>query len=328
MQPDRLKRRELLSLLGGAWMWPLAARAQQPGRMRLIGWLDGFDDKTFTAALLEGLVERGWVDGRNLKIERRLGLGDPDRLRTLAAELVSLTPEVLVAGGAATAHALQRATQTIPIILTGGGDPVANGLVKDIARPDKNVTGFSSSEPTISGKWLELLKDVAPNVARVAVVFKPEVAPTAANYIAVIRSAARAISVKIVETPFHDAIELVRSIDAFATEPNGALLMLPPPGLPERTIILGLAVQHRMPAIYPSRILAAEGGLVSYNTDTADLHRRAASYVDRILRGGKVADLPVQFPTKYRLVVNLKTAKAIGLEVPPMLLARADEVIE
>jgi putative tryptophan/tyrosine transport system substrate-binding protein len=197
-----------------------------------------------------------------------------------------------------------------------------------ITRPEGNATGFSSSEPTIGGKWLELLKEAAPSVARVAVVFNPEIAPTAQKYFAAIEPAARTLSVQTISVPFREAIELVRSIDTFAAEPNGGLLILPPPLIPHRSTILKLAAQHRLPAIYSNRALAVEGGLISYNSDLVDQHRRAASYVDRILRGANVANLPVQFPTKYNLVVNVKTAKAIGLTIPESFLLHADELIE
>jgi putative ABC transport system substrate-binding protein len=328
-----MRRREFLGLVCSAAAWPLAARAQQDGRVRLIGWLDAFDESStgsqvVSTALREGLAKLGWIEGRNLKIEHRFGNADANRMRASVRDLVSHAPEVIVAGSAAITRALQQATQTIPIVFTGGGDAAVNGLVKNIARPEGNTTGFSSSEPTAGGKWLELLKEAAPRLTRVAIVFNPEFAPTAPNYIASIESAARTLSVQTVKVPFRDAVELVRSIDAFAAEPNGGLLMLPPPSIADRTTILKLAAHHRLPAMYPQRTLAVDGGLISYATDTADQTRRAASYVDRILHGAKVADLPVQFPTKYQLVVNVKTAKAIGLTIPEAFLLQADELIE
>src|SRR5215472_512319 len=287
-----MKRREFITLLGGATAaWPVAARAQQDGRVRLIGWLDGYDERAITAALLGGLAKLGWIEGRNLKIERRVGVGDQNRMQGSATELVSLTPDVIVAGGAAATRAAQRETQSIPIVFAGGGDPAATGLVKNIARPEGNVTGFSSSEPTIGSKWLELLKEAAPRISRVAIVFNPDIAPTSQKYIVAIESAADTLSVQIVKMLFRDAVDLVRSIDAFAREPNSGLLMLPPALIPDRVTILRLASQHHLPAIYPQRILAVEGGLISYNSDVADQHGRAATYVDRILRGGNVADL-------------------------------------
>jgi putative ABC transport system substrate-binding protein len=328
-----VRRREFFGLVGGAAAWPTVARAQQDERVRLIGWLDAYDESStgsqvIRTALREGLAKLGWIEGRNLKIDQRFGTPDGNRMRASAMDLVSHAPEVIVAGGAAITRALQQATQTIPIIFTGGGDAAVNGLVKNIARPEGNITGFSSAEPTAGGKWLELLKEAAPRLTRIAIVFNPEFAPTAPNYIVSIEAAARTISVQTVKVPFRDAVELVRSIDAFAAEPNGGLLMLPPPSIADRSTILKLAAQHRLPAMYPQRTLAVEGGLISYAADVADQTRRAASYVDRILHGAKVADLPVQFPTKYQLVVNMKTAKEIGITIPEVFLLHADELIE
>jgi len=334
MQFDELRRREFVALLGGAaFAWPLAARAQQPDRMRRIGWLDQYDERAPEAqairkALREGLAALGWIESRNLKIDERFAAADLNRIRAYAAELVALAPEVLVTPSAVPTRALQRATQTIPIVFTGGGDPAANGLVSNIARPEGNTTGFSGGEVTTAGKRLELLKEAAPFVSHVLIVFKPEVAPTAPNYIASIEAAARPLAVETVKLPFHDAVDLVRSIDAFAAPPNGGLLMLPPPLVADRITFLKLAIQHRLPAIYSARALAVEGGLIAYSSDLVDQSRRAASYVDRLLRGAKVADLPVQFPTKYQLVVNMKTASAIGLTIPEAFLLHADELIE
>jgi putative ABC transport system substrate-binding protein len=330
-----MRRREFITLLGGAaataW-WPLAAWAQQTGGLRRIGWLDGAAGSDEYSqinrdAFREVLPKLGWIEGRNLKFDHRGG-NDVNRLRVAAAELVSLAPDVIVAGGAAPTRALQLATQIIPIVFTGGGDAAANGLVKNISRPEGNTTGFSSAEPTVGGKWLELLKEAAPRVTRVAIVFNPDFGPTAPNYIASIEAAARTLGVQTVKVLFREAVELVRAVDAFATEPNGGLLMLPPPSITESATIIKLAAQHGLPAIYPQRGLAVEGGLISYSTDIVDQNRRAASYVDRLLRGTKVADLPVQFPTKYELVVNVKTAKAIGLTIPEAFLLHADELIE
>ncbi len=329
-----MRRRQFISLLGGAAAaWPLAARAQQGERVRRVGWLDAGNEsdpvsQTNRAALGEALTKLGWIDGRNLKVDLRFGAGDANRMRASAAELVALAPDVIVTSGAAATLALQQATQTIPLVFTGGGDAVINGLVQNIARPEGNTTGFSSSESTVGGKWLELLKEAAPGLARVAIVFNPELARASPSYLASIEPAARTLAVQTVKAPFRDAVELVRSIDAFAAEPNGGLLMLPPPFIADRAAVLKLAAQHRLPAIYPQRALAAEGGLLSYGADPVDQYRRTASYVDRILRGAKIADLPVQFPTKYKLVVNLKTAKAIGLTIPEPFLLHADELIE
>jgi putative tryptophan/tyrosine transport system substrate-binding protein len=297
--------------------------------VRRIGWLDGGIDegsRASRAALAQGLAALGWIGGRNLKTEQRFGGGDADRIRTAAAELVSLAPDLIVVFGAAPTRALQHATQTIPIVFTAAGYAAAIGLVKDIVHPEGNTTGFSSTEPTLGGKWLELLKQAAPQLKRVAVEFNPELAPSAPRYLGSIEPAARTLSVHVIRLAFADSIELVRGIDAFAAEPNGGLLVLPPPVILET--IIKLAAQHRLPAIYSQRALATEGGLLAYGTDYVDQHRRAATYVDRILGGAKVSELPVQFPTKYLLTINVNTAKAIGLVIPEAFLLQADELIE
>ena len=247
-------------------------------------------------------------------------------MQAAARELVSLSPRVVVAGGASPARAAQQATQTIPIVFTGGGDAAVIGLVKNIGRPEGNITGFSNSEPAIGGKWLELLKAAAPHVTRVAIAFNPDLGPTAPSYIASAEAAALTHSMQTVKVPFHNAVELVRSIDTFAEEPNGGLMLLPPS--PLRPTVLQLAAQHRLPAIYSLKAMTSDGGLLSYSTDLAEQNRRAASYVDRLLRGAKISDLPVQLPTKYQLVVNVKAAKAIGLAIPEVFLLQADELIE
>lgn len=326
-----MRRREFIAGLVGATAGSVAARAQQGGRTVLIGWLDGQDEsdsvsRAVRAALRDGLAKLGWIEGRNLKIEWRFGAADANRMRAAALELVSLSPQVIVAGGASPTRAAQQATQTIPIVFTGGGDAAVIGLVKNIARPEGNVTGFSNSEPSIGGKWLELLKAAAPHVTRVAIAHNPDLGPTAPRYIAAAEAAAKKHAVQMIRLPFRNAVELVRSIDGFAAEPNGGLLVLPPS--PLRATVLQLAVQHRLPAMYSLRALAFEGGLLSYSSDFVELHHRAASYVDRILRGAKIADLPVQLPTKYQLVVNVRTAKAIGLTIPEAFLLQADELIE
>jgi putative ABC transport system substrate-binding protein len=330
-----VRRREFISLLGGAAAWPMTARAQQGERVRRIGALvlgpeSDPNMRSQWTAFREELTKLGWIEGRNLRTDFRFGSNDLGRIRSDAAELVSLAPDVIVTNGGVATRAAQERTQSIPIIFTAGGDPTATGLVKNVARPEANTTGFSTTEPSIAGKWLGVLKEVAPRVSRVAVVFNPEISQTGPSYIASIESTARTLSIEAIKTPVHDAVDIVRALDAFATTPNGGLLVLPPPPTSSNLdAILRLAVQHRLPAVYSSgRALAAAGGLIAYGTDVADLHRRAAAYVDRLLRGARVADLPVQFPTKFELAVNLKTAKAIGLSLPPLLLARADEVIE
>jgi putative ABC transport system substrate-binding protein len=326
-----MRRREFLSLAGSAAAWPLAASAQQGGRVALIGWLDGRDagdsvSQSVRAAIRDGLEKSGWAEGRNLKIEWRFGADDSRRVQAIARELVALSPDVLIAGGASPARALGQATRTIPIVFTGGGDAAVIGLVKNIGRPEGNITGFSMSEPLIAGKRIELLKGAVPHLTRVAIAFNPSLGPTAPNYIAAANAAAQKHSVNIVELPFGSAPELVRSVDAFAQQPNGGLMLLPPS--PLRSTVLELAAHHRLPAAYSLREMVLDGGLLSYSADYVEQHRRAASYVDRILRGAKIADLPVQLPTKYRLVINMKTAKSIGLTIPEAFLLQADELIE
>jgi putative ABC transport system substrate-binding protein len=312
-----MRRRSFLTLLGGAAAaWPLAARAQQDGRVRRVGWLIAEPEndprsQTDKAALSAALAKLGWIEGRNLRIDLRFGAGDPDRIRTIAADLVSLAPELIVTNTGASTRAVQQHTQTIPIVFSSGGDAVASGLVRNIARPEGNTTGFSASEPSIAGKRLELLKEVASRLARVAIVFSPDLLSRTivSSYISSIEAAAVVLGIQAIETPIRNALDVVRAIDGFAAEQNGGLLILPPPPTAAiRETILQLTSQHRLPAIYPNRDIAAAGGLLAYATDNTDMARHAASYVDRILRGAKVSELPVQFPTKYELVINLKTA--------------------
>lgn len=328
-----MRRRDFINLLAGAMVaGPLAARAQGE-RMRRIGILLGTaandrDEQANLGAFREGLATLGWVEGRNLRIDLRFGVGDPERLRGYAAELVGLAPDVIFAIGGAPTRALQQQTQTIPIVFSGP-DPVDAGLVQDITRPERNITGFSVYGSSIAGKWLELLKEASPRLARVAIIFNPELTLTASRYLSPIETAARALGVPAVNTPVREAADIVRAIDAFAGQPNGGLLVLPPPpNMSVRNTFLQLAQEHKLPAIYPSQADATAGGLLAYATDLVDLHRRAAGYVDNLLRGAKVSELPVQYPTKFDLVVNLRTAKAIGLSIPVSFLARADEVIE
>jgi putative ABC transport system substrate-binding protein len=331
-----MRRREVITLLGGAAAVLLLrqrpALTQQAGGMRRIGWLIlGTEDdpgaQVQRMALRESLSKLGWVEGRNLRIDGRFTTGDLNRMRAHATELARLAPDVIVTGGGATARMLQQATRTIPIVFVSVGDPAAVGLVQNIARPEANATGFSNAEPSIAGKWLELLKEAAPRLSRAAVIFNPDLTSLASIYSASIEGAARAFGIQAITVPVRNAIDMTRSIDAFAAEPNGGLLLLPPsPPLRETTI--QLAAQHRLPAIYPSQEDAAAGGLLAYTPDRVDQYRRAAGYVDRLLRGAKVSELPVQFPTKFELIINLKAAKAIGLTIPETFLLRADEVIE
>jgi putative ABC transport system substrate-binding protein len=327
-----MKRRDFMVMLSAA-AWPLAARAQQGERIRRIGVLASGTEgdpasQAQVAALRDGLAKLGWVEVRNLRIDLRFGGGDAGRIRALAAELVSFAPEVIVASGVESTLALQRQTQTIPIVTTGVGDPVANGIVKSLASPEGNTTGVTNLFSSIGGRWLELLKEAAPRVERVGLIYNAQVVQNV-GFFPSIEEAARRLAVTAVRTPYRDAVDLVRGIDAFASEPNGGLIVVPPrPADANRVAILRLAAQHRIPTIYQDRAYTAEGGLMAYGSNTDDNFRRASYFVDRIFRGAKVSELPVEFPTKFELVINLKTAKAIGLDIPPSLLARADEVIE
>jgi putative ABC transport system substrate-binding protein len=329
-----MKRREFIALLGGATAtWPHAARAQQRERMRRIGVLstlpaDDPEATARTAAFLQTLQELGWTDGRNVRIDIRWGAGDPERIRKYVAELVALKPDVILATGASTVGPLQRATRTVPIVFVQVTDPVGAGLVESLARPGGNATGFALFEYSTSGKWLELLNQIAPRVTRAAVL-RDQTSQTELGQFAAIQSAAPPLGIELRPVGVRDAGEIERGITALAQTSNGGLIATTGAyALVHRELILALAGRHMLPAVYPYRSLVTDGGLVSYAPDTIDPYRRAAGYVDRILKGEKPADLPVQAPTKYQLVINLKTAKALGLEVPPTLLARADEVIE
>ena len=332
-----MRRREFVAGLGSAAAWPMVARAQQDGRVPRIGLLNytvesDLAEQADLNVLRETLAKLGWIEGRNLQIDLRWGAGDLGRLETHARELVSLAPAVIVTDAGAATRAAQRATHAIPIVYFVGGDPVVVGLVRDIARPEGNVTGFYGVQPSLAGKWLELLKEAAPHVTRVAVLYNSELLSTQMRsaYMSVIAAAGGALSIRVSDTPVRDPLTIVRAIDAFATEPNGGLIVLPTTTIgANRDTILRLTEQHRLPAIYSSnRGLIEAGGLMYYGADAGDRVRKAASYVDRLLRGAKVRDLPVQFPTKFELVINLKTARALGLTVPQSILLRADEVIE
>jgi ABC-type uncharacterized transport system substrate-binding protein len=327
-------RREFISLLGGAAaVWPLAARGQQRERMRRIGvFMPGVaDDQEYEnriAALLQGLGQLGWIVGRNARIDYRWGAGEPERYRAIAAELMALAPDVVVANGYATASALQKASRSVPIVFANVTDPVGGSLVASLARPGGNATGFLSSEFGFGGKWLELLKEIAPRLTRAAVLRDPAVASQIGLF-GGIQSVAPSLGVELRPIDAADAGEIERALAAFAREPNGGVIAMSNAAvIRHRKLIIALAARHRVPAVYAYRGHAAEGGLISYGPDTIDQFRQASGYVDRILKGEKPADLPVQAPTKYELVINLKTAKALGLTVPDTLLARADEVIE
>jgi len=329
-----MRRREFITLLGGAAAaWPLAARAQQPERMRRIGILMLFaeDDpaaKTRIAAFIEGLQQLGWTVGRNVEINIRWGASDAVRTRRYAAELVALAPDVVLAGASEATAALREVTRTVPIVFVGVTDPVGAGYVASLARPEGNVTGLAYVEYGMGGKWLELLKEIAPRVTRAAVLRDPTL-PAGIGLLGAIQSAAPSFGVETSPVDVRDASEIERVIGDFARKPNGGLIVATSPAaVVNRKVIINVAANHRLPAIYFLKDFVEDGGLISYGANIVDQYGRAAGYVDRILKGEKPADLPVQAPTKFETVVNLKTAKALGLTVPPALLTSADEVIE
>jgi putative ABC transport system substrate-binding protein len=329
-----VRRREFITLLGAAAAaWPLAARAQQADHVRRIGVLmtlaaDDPEGQVRLSAFVRGLQQLGWTDGRNVRIDTRWGAGDADRYRRYATELVALVPDVVLASTSLAVGRLQEATRTVPIVFVQVIDPVGAGFVDSLGRPGGNTTGFTVFEYGISGKWLELLKEIAPSVTRVAVLRDPAIA-AGSGQLSAIQSVAPSFGVELIPVGVRDAGEIERAITAFARSSNGGLIVTGSTlAAGHRDLIITLAARHRLPAVYADRVFVASGGLISYAPDRVDHYRRAASYVDRILKGEKPADLPVQAPTKYELVINLKTAKALGPEVPPTLLARADEVIE
>jgi putative ABC transport system substrate-binding protein len=329
-----VKRREFIRLLGGAAAaWPLGARAQQRERMRRIGVLDSLtaDDawaQTRYGAFLQGLQQAGWTIGRNVQIETRWAAGDADRLRTYAAELVALVPDVILTTGNAGAAPLLHATRTVPIVFVIVPDPVGAGLVDSLARPGGNATGFMSFEYGLSAKWLELLKEVAPRVTRAGVIRDPALASGPAQF-AAMQSMAPSLGMEVSPINVRNVSEIERAIADFARAGNSGLVVIGSALVAaHRHLIIARAARHKLPAVYPERSYVKDGGLICYGPDYVDQYRRAAGYVDCILKGEKPADLPVQAPTNYELVINLKSAKALGLDVPPTLLARADEVIE
>jgi ABC-type uncharacterized transport system substrate-binding protein len=326
------KRRDFITLLGGAAAWPVAARAQE-ARTRRIGVLwplpaDHPDAQARHAAFLQALRQLGWTEGGNVQIEARWAAGDVAITRKQAAELAALTPDVILASGSAGAAAILQATRSVPVVFVVVPDPVGSGFVESLAEPGGNATGFMMFEYDLSAKWLELLKEIAPTVTRAAVL--RDAALTAGiGQFAVIQSVARSVGIDVKAINLSDAARLESSVEAFARAPNGGLILTASAlSAVHRDLIISLAAKYRLPATYQERSYAAAGGLVSYGSNFLDQFRRAAGYVDRILKGEKPGDLPVQAPTKYELVLNLKTAKALGLELPPALLARADEVIE
>src|SRR3954469_15799291 len=330
-----MRRRDFIGGLGGAAAtWPLAARAQQDERARRIGVLvaspaNDAEWQARVAAFKEGLAQLGWTEGRNVRIDTRWATTNADDLRKHAAELAASTPDVLVgASGTTTVAALLQATRTVPIVFAIVIDPVGAGFVANLARPGGNATGFTMFEYGMSGKWLELLRQIAPGITRVAVLRDPTVRG-GIGQLGAIHAVAPSLQLEASPIDVRNPAEIDRAITEFSRTPNGGLIVLPN-GLAQvnRELIIGLAAPHRLPAVYPFRFFVIDGGLISYGPDDVDQLRRVAGYVDRILRGEKTGDLPVQNPTKYELVINLKTAKALGLEIPPSLLARADEVIE
>jgi ABC-type uncharacterized transport system substrate-binding protein len=326
-------RRMFVSLLGGAAAWPLAARAQQGERMRRVGVLmylaaDDPDAPARVAAFARGLKELGWIEGRNIRIEYRWGGGDPDRVRKYAAELVALAPDVILVSSGSALAALQSATRTVPIVFVNVTDPVGAGYVASLARPGANTTGFTLFEYGLSGKWLELLKQITPDMTRAAVLRNPSITSGTGQFGA-IQAVAPSLGVELTPVDVREASGIEHAIDGFARGSNGGLIVTASPSVVlHRDLIIALAARYRLPATYAVRLFVADGGLISYGPDEIEQHRRAAGYVDRILKGEKPADLPVQAPTRYELVINLKTAKALGLDLPDSLLARADEVIE
>jgi putative ABC transport system substrate-binding protein len=328
-----VRRRAFMTLLGGAAAWPIAARAQQGERVRRIGVLlpATADDpvwQTRFGAFLQGLQQSGWSIGQNVQIETRWATINAAEIRRYAAELAALAPDVVLAYGTSTMGAWRQATRTVPTVFVAIADPVGGGFAESLARPGGNATGFMAFEFSISGKWLELLKQIAPGVTRAAVLRDTAIGSGASQF-AVIQALAPSLSVEVSPVNVSSAGEIERTVAAFARAPNGGLIAAgSSPVRFHRDLIVALAARHKLPAVYYERVFVDAGGLISYGSNYIDLFRQAAGYVDRILKGEKPADLPVQAPTKYELVINLKTAKALGLEMPPTVLARADEVIE
>jgi putative ABC transport system substrate-binding protein len=327
-----MRRREFIAGLGAA-AWPVVARAQQVDRVRRIGVLISLDEndpeqKRRLAAFTQALAGLGWTDGRNVRLDVRWGGGDINRVRALAQELISLQPDIILAGSTPVTAALQRETRTIPIVFVNVGDPVASGIVAQLDRPGGNITGFAGWEASLTGKWLELLSEIAPGLKRIAIMFNPDTAAVSL-FVPSFETAARSLKVEPIMAPVHSDAEIETRINVLGREPGGGLVvMVDAFTFVHRAPIISATAQNNVPAVYYFSVFARDGGLLSYGPDPVDTFRRAASYVDRILRGAKPAELPVQLPTKFEMAVNLKTAKALGLTVPQSILLRADEVIE
>jgi putative ABC transport system substrate-binding protein len=330
-----MRRRQFITMLVGASAtWPLTARAQQQERVRrIVVWVgraaDDAEGQRQVTAFRQGLQALGWTDGHNIRTDYRWELGDSDRRQTIAQEIVAQRPDVIVASPTPAVAALAWESRTIPMVFAGPSDPIGSGFVTSLARPGGTITGVTSNPPTLGSKWPELLKEIAPGVGRMGFLFNPDTAPYADAFVQQAEPAARALGVELISTRVHTDAEIERAITALGSAPGSGLILLPEPTIQFRSdLIIGLAARSRVPAISAFRSQAIAGGLLSYGVDLVDLWRGAASYVNRILRGEKPADLPVQAPTKFELVINLKTARALGLTVPPTLLVQADEVIQ
>jgi ABC-type uncharacterized transport system substrate-binding protein len=331
-----MKRRQFIRLVGGAAAtWPLAARAQQPDRTRLIGVLMGYAEsdraaRSWLAAFRGALTKLGWTEGSNLRIELRWSASDADRMRTLAKELVDLRPDAILGATTPVTGALARETKTIPIVFAGVSDPIGSGFAANLAHPGGNTTGFQAQgDPSLGGKWVELLKEIAPHTVRVALLFNPQTAPPLELYMDSIQAAATSFAIQAVANPVHDKEEIEGVIAAQGRDPEGGLIVMPDVSNDvNRELIIALAARYSVRAIYFNRFFSELGGLISYGDVRSEQFRLAAGYIDRILKGEKPADLPVQAPTKFELIINLKTAKALGLTIPESFLTRADEVIE
>jgi putative tryptophan/tyrosine transport system substrate-binding protein len=332
MQFDQLIRRSFLVSLGGAVAWPLAARAQQTERMRRIGVLmlypeNDSEGQLRAAAFRQGLQKLGWVDGRNVQIDIRWGVGDADWIKSAAAQLLQLVPDMILANGTPAARTMQQASRTVPVIFIAGSDPVLDGLVPSLAHPGGNLTGFYVFEPSLGAKLVELLKEIAPQLARVAILSNPDANP--ASWVASAVAAAPKFAVEVVSAPLHGPNEIEAAMAQWGREPNFGLIVVPDPATnAHRKLINELAMRHRLPVIHALRAAAAEGGLMSYGVDLPGVFRQTAAYADHIFKGANPADLPIYLPTKFELVINLTTAKALGMDVPLSLMLRADEMLD